>query len=342
MCAMQPALPTEMILFESEDGKTHVDVRLQDHMAWLTQAQMAELYQTTPQNISMHLKAVYGEGELIESSTCKDFLQVRTEGNRSINRSVKHYGLDAVIAVGYRVKSPRATQFRQWATATLREYLVKGFIINDEKLKNPAWDYFDELLERIRDIRASEKRFYQKVRDLFALSQDYKDNAQSVQLFFAEVQNKMLFAVTGQTAAELVVKRSDPSQPNMNLQSWNGARVRKADVIVAKNYLLAGEITELNRIVTMYLDYAEDRVSKRQQLTLADWRQYVNNFILFNERPLLEGPGKMSHAQMARIAHERYEDFDQQRKRQEALEADAEDILELETVEKQLSPKKGG
>ncbi|MEF3698507.1 virulence RhuM family protein [Desulfolutivibrio sp.] len=333
------APPNEIILFETADGKTQVDVRLKDHMAWLSQAQMADLYQTSPQNISMHLKAIFQEGELTEEATCKDFLQVRTEGNRSINRSIRHYGLDAVIAVGYRVTSPRATQFRQWATSTLREYLVKGFVMNDAKLKNPEWDYFDELLERIRDIRASEKRFYQKIRDLFALSQDYRDDPQVSQSFFAEVQNKMLYAVTGHTAAELVIKRADPEQPNMNLKSWTGQKVRKADVVVAKNYLSEAEIIELNRIVSMYLDYAEDRVSRRQQLTLNDWRQYMNNFIVFNERPLLQGPGRMSHEQMARIVHARYADFDHKRKGQEALDADKTDIQALEVLERQFVRK---
>ncbi len=335
------APPSEIILFETADGKTQVDVRLKDHMAWLSQAQMADLYQTSPQNISMHLKAIFQERELAEKATCKDFLQVRTEGNRSINRSIRHYGLDAVIAVGYRVSSPRATQFRKWATTTLREYLVKGFVMNDTKLKNPEWDYFDELLARIRDIRASEKRFYQKIRDLFALSQDYRDDPQVSQSFFAEVQNKMLYAVTGHTAAELVMKRADPEQPNMNLKSWAGQKVRKADVIVAKNYLLEAEIVELNRIVSMYLDYAEDRVARRQQLTLNDWRQYMDNFIVFNERPLLQGQGRMSHEHMTRIVHARYADFNHKRKGQEALAADEEDIRALEALEKQLARKKG-
>ena len=253
----------------------------------------------------------------------------------------KHYRLEAVLAVGYRVRSPRATQFRQWATSTLSEYLVKGFVMDDERLKEPAWDYFDELLERIRDIRASEKRFYQKVRDLFALSQDYRDDPKTVGRFFAEVQNKMLFAVTGRTAAELVTHRADPNQPNMNLTNWKGAVVRKADVIVAKNYLRADEIEELNRIVNMYLDYAEDRVKMRKTLTLADWRQYVDNFIEFNERPLLDGKGKMSREAMKTIAHERYEEFDAKRKMRELEAAEAEDIRQLEELSRELDAEKG-
>lgn len=334
-----PVPQTEFLVYLADGGGVRVQVRLHDETVWLTQATMAELYQTTPQNISMHLKAIYEEGELDEGATCKDFLQVRTEGNRSLKRNIKHYRLEVVLAVGYRVKSPRATQFRQWATTVLREFLVKGFAMNDERLKEPAWDYFDELLERIRDIRASEKRFYQKVRDLFALSQDYQDDPHAVGQFFAEVQNKLLHAVTGCTAAELVISRANPNAPNMGLTSWKGAAVRKGDVATAKNYLRKEEVEQLNRIVTMFLDYAEDRVSQRKHLTLTDWQQYVNQFILFNERPLLEGRGRMSHEAMESIVHERYADFDQKRKHQAAVEADAEDLKALEAVEKQVLEK---
>ena len=339
MSDLCPVPQTEFLVYPADDGGTRVQVRLQDETVWLTQGTIAELYQTTPQNISMHLKAIYEEGELGEEATCKDFLQVRTEGNRSLKRNLKHYRLEAVLAVGYRVKSPRATQFRQWATAVLKEFLVKGFVMNDERLKEPTWDYFDELLERIRDIRASEKRFYQKVRDLFALSQDYQDDPKMAGVFFAEVQNKLLHAVTGCTAAEIVVQRANPDEPNMGLMSWKGDVVRKSDVVTAKNYLRAEEVEQLNRVVTMFLDYAEDRVSQRKQLSLADWRQYVNQFILFNERPLLGGPGKMSHDAMETIAHKRYADFDQKRRRHAAVEADAEEIKELEAVEKRVAQK---
>jgi len=231
----------------------------------------------------------------------------------------------------------RGTQFRQWATTNPREYLVKGFVINDERLKNPGgWDYFDELLARIREIRASEKRFYQKVRDLFTLSADYKDDEAAAHQFFAEVQNKMLYAVTRHTAAELVVKRADPKQPNMALQSWSGTRVRKADVIVAKNYLLAAEVDELNRIVVMFLDYAEDQAKRKKQLTLADWRANVGRFLEFNERKVLKNAGAVSHDDMKKIAERRYETFDEQRRAAEALAADREDVAELEAAEKKL------
>ena len=339
MSREEAAPPTAMALYETEDGATRLDVRLQDKTVWLTQKSMAELFQVQVQTINEHLKNIFNDGELVEEAVIRKFRITATDGKQYLTQ---HYSLEAVLAVGYRVRSPRATRFRQWATATLSEYVVKGFVINDERLKEPTWDYFDELLERIRDIRASEKRFYQKVRDLFALSQDYRDDPEAVSRFFAEVQNKMLFAVTGSTAAELVTHRADPAQPNMNLQSWKGDRVRKADVIVAKNYLKAEEITELNRIVNMYLDYAEDRVSKRHQLSLADWRSYVDNFLQFNERPLLDGPGKMSRKQMTQIVHQRYDEFDQKRKRQEAVQADAEDLKQLEDLEKDVRERGHG
>jgi hypothetical protein len=242
-----------------------------------------------------------------------------------------------ILAVGYRVKSVRGTQFRQWATTNLREYLVKGFVMNDERLKNPGgWDYFDELLERIREIRASEKRFYQKVRDLFALSSDYKGDEETAHKFFAEVQNKMLYAVTRHTAAELVVKRADSGEPNMGLQSFSGPRVRKHDVIVAKNYLKAEEVNELNRIVVMFLDFAEDQAKRKKQLTLADWRANVGRFLEFNERTVLKNAGAVSHADMKALAERRYETFDTQRRATEALEADRDDMKELEEAEKKL------
>jgi len=241
------------------------------------------------------------------------------------------------------VKSPRGTQFRQWATTHLKEFLIKGFVMDDERLKDSTrWDYFDEQLERIRDIRTSEKRFYQKIRDLFALSVDYADDPASTGLFFAEVQNKMFYAVTRHTAAELVVQRADPSQPNMALLSWKAGRVRKADVIVAKNYLNAEELDDFNRIASMFMDFAELRAKKRQNLRMADWRAYVDSFIEFNEGPLLKGAGKMSHKAMTTIVYERYEQFDAARRKEEALAADREDLRELERVEKVLNGRARG
>ena len=333
----------ELVLYATEDGSAQFFLRAEGGTAWLTQLELAELFQTSVPNVNIHIKNVLEEGELQPEATIKEDLIVRTEGKREVKRPVKLYNLNMILAVGYRVKSPRGTQFRQWATAHLREYLVKGFVMDDERMKDPAgWDYFDELLQRIRDIRASEKRFYQKVRDVFALSVDYKDNAEAVGQFFAEVQNKMFYAVTQQTAAEIVVRRADPRVPNMALTAWKAGRVRKSDVIVAKHYLNADEIDHFNRIVTLFLDFAELRTEKRKDLRMADWRQYVDSFIDFNESPLLKGAGSMSHDTMVKIVHERYEQFDAQRRGAEALEADAQDLKELEQAERQLTKKKGG
>lgn len=324
----------ELVLYATEDGLSQLYLRAEDGTVWLTQAELAELFQSSKQNISLHIKNILAEGEQAES-TVKFYLTVHTEGARRVRRKVYLYRLEMILAVGYRVKSPRGTQFRQWATAHLKEYLVKGFVMDDQRLKDPAsWDYFDELLERIREIRSSEKRYYQKVRDLFALSVDYRDNEEAAGQFFATVQNKMLFAVAGKTAAELVVERADPNQPNMALTTWKAGRVRKTDVVVAKNYLHADELNALNRIATMFLDYAEDRASQRQNLRMSDWQQYVDRFVEFNERPLLTNAGSISHERMREIAHERYAAFDAKRRQAEALAADAEDIRELEAVEK--------
>jgi hypothetical protein len=245
-------------------------------------------------------------------------------------------------AEGYRDKTPRGTEFRQWATAHLKEYLIRGFVMDDAQLKDSASrDYFDELRRRIRDVRASEEHFEQKVRDLFALSVDYKDDTEAASQFFAEVQNKMFYAVTQQTAAEIVIQRADPGQPNMALTNWKAERVRKSDVIVAKNYLNADEIDHLHRIVTLFLDFAELRAEKRKDLRMADWRAYVDTFIEFNESPLLKGTGRMSRDTMVKIAHERYEEFDAKRRGAEALAADSQDIKELEIAEHQLAKQKG-
>ena len=331
----------ELVLYASEDGRATFFLRAQDGTVWLTQMELAELFQTSIPNVNIHIKNVLEEGELQPEATIKEDLIVRLEGKRQVKRPVKLYNLSMILAVGYRVKSPRGTQFRQWATTHLREYLVKGFVMDDERMKDPVgWDYFDELLQRIREIRASEKRFYQKVRDLFALSVDYKDSVDTVGQFFAEVQNKMLYAVTQQTAAEIIVKRADPTQPNMALTAWKAGRVRKTDVIVAKNYLTADEIDHLNRMVTAFLEFAELRTRQRKQLVMADWRLYVDSFIQFNESPLLKGVGRMSHDAMLKIVHGRYEEFDEQRRKVEATNADAEDLKVLEQIER-AAIKKG-
>ena len=323
-----------LILYRTEDGQAVVSLRALDGSVWLSQLQMAELFATSVPNVNIHVRNLLKEGELSAEAVIKESLITAADGKPY---RTKLYRLEMVLAVGYRVRSPRGTQFRQWATRHLAEYLVKGFVMDDERLKNPGgWDYFDELLARIREIRASEKRFYQKVRDLFALSLDYKDQEQHAQLFFAEVQNKLLYAVTQKTAAELVVARADAGQPNMALQSFSGSRVRKADVIVAKNYLNADEIDTLNRLVVIFLEQAELRVKDRQPLTLDYWRSNVDKLLAFNDRPVLQGTGSLSHAAMKTIAHERYDAFDLQRRADEAQQADAQDLQELEALEKQL------
>jgi hypothetical protein len=332
----------ELVLYRTEDGKTEIQLKASDGTVWLTQSEIAELFSTSPQAITQLIKTIYEENELDESSTCKDFLQVQKEGKRDVRRNVKSYCLPMILAVGYRVRSVRGTQFRQWATAHLSEYLVKGFVMDDERLKNPGgWDYFDELLARIREIRASEKRFYQKVRDLFALSQDYRADDGDAQIFFAEVQNKLLFAVTGKTAAEIVVSRAAPESPNMALTTWSGSRVRKQDVIVAKNYLSHDEVDTLNRLVVIFLEQAELRTKEHKELTLNYWRQNVDRLLEFNERPVLEHSGKISADDMKQIAHARYDVFDEYRRQAEALAADAEDIKALEEIEKKAEKKRG-
>ena len=275
----------EILLYQTEDGRTRIECRFQDETFWLSQALMAELFQTTPQNITLHIKALYEEGEADETATCKDYLQVRQEGGREVRRAVKHYNLDLILAVGYRVRSPRGTQFRRWATERLREYLVKGFTMDDARLKNPPVegsgvpDYFDELLERIRDIRASERRMYLRVKEIFALAADYGADQKRTVEFFKIIQNKLHFAATGQTAAELIARRADHSLPNMGLTTWKGDTVRKHDVTVAKNYLSEEEIRELNRIVTMWLDFAEDQARRRKQVFLKNWETKLEEFL---------------------------------------------------------------
>lgn len=307
---------TDILIYQTENGKTKIDVRLEDETVWMTQKSIAELYQTTPQNITLHIKNIYLESELEESSTCKDYLQVRNEGNRTVQRNVRHYNLEMIIAVGYRVRSNRATQFRRWATERLNEYLVKGFTIDDERLKgmrNIGDDYFDELLERIRDIRASEKRFYKKITDIYTLSIDYDSKSESAKKFFATVQNKLHFAIHGHTAAELIGERANASKHNMGLTTWKGDKVRKGDVMVAKNYLTEEEMKSLNRIVTMYLDYAEDQAEKRKPMYMKDWEEKLNAFLKFNERDILTGSGSISHEVAKELAEKEYEKFNKNR-----------------------------
>jgi len=303
-----------MILYQTEDGRTRIQCRFEDETLWLTQAQIAELFQTTPQNVTLHLKSIFAEGELAEGATCKDYLQVRSEGGREVSRKLRHYRLEAILAVGYRVRSHRGTQFRQWATARLSEYLVKGFSMDDERLKNPPGkgqkDYFDEQLERIRDIRSSERRFYQKVLDIYATSVDYTPNAEMSQQFFATVQNKMHWAAHGQTAAEVIHARVDSGRPFMGLKTTRpGGIIRKEDVSIAKNYLAAEELGTLNRIVSAYIEFAELRALQRKVMTMRDWITKLDEFLKLSEHALLDHAGKIS-AEAARskaeLEYDRY------------------------------------
>ncbi len=281
----------ELVIYQTEDQQTRIQVRLEDESVWMTQTAISELFQTSVANINIHLKNIFEEGELDDHSTIKEYLIVQNEGNREVQRKVKHYNLETILAVGYRVRSHRGTQFRKWATERLNEYLVKGFTMDDERLKegpNIGSDYFDELLERIRDIRASEKRFYQKIRDIYKLAVDYDPKAKETKEFFSIVQNKLHFAITGNTAAELISERADASQPNMGLASWAGSKVRRKDVTVAKNYLNKDELDNLNRIVVMYLDYAEDQARRRKEIYMNDWRKKLDAFLQFNERDILK------------------------------------------------------
>ena len=332
----------EIILYQTEDGQTRIECRFENENLWLTQALMAALFQTTPQNVTLHLKAIYAEGELAESATCKRYLQVRQEGGRIVQRETKHYNLEAILAVGYRIRSARGTAFRQWATARLKEFLLKGFVLDDERLKNPPGpgtpDYFDELLERIRDIRASEKRLYLRVRDIFALAADYDPTTAETQEFFQIIQNKLHWAVTGQTAAELIAGRADRAKPNMGLTAWRGAKVRRTDVTIAKNYLREQEISELNRIVTMYLDFAEDQARRRKVLYMRDWKEKLNAFLQFNERDILTHAGRIEKTVADRLALEEYDKFEVRRLKAVAVA----DEHAFEQAIKQLPAKKPG
>lgn len=331
----------EFILYTTEDGQTRIECRFEDETLWLSQALMAQLFETTSQNVTLHLKTLYEDGELVEAATCKDYLQVRQEGSREVRRRVKHYNLEAILAVGFRVRSSRGTQFRRWANTRLREYLVKGFVMDDERLKNPPVpgaspvpDYFDELLDRIRDIRASERRMYLRVKEIFTLSADYEPSANDTTQFFRIIQNKLHFAATGQTAAELIHARADASQPNMGLTVWKGEIVRKTDVTVAKNYLKESEIDELNRIVVMWLDYAEDQARRRKQVFLRDWQEKLDQFLTFNERGVLPNAGRVSKQQADARARVEFERFAERRREAGEQAGAAETIKALEALSK--------
>ena len=343
---MSDNVPPEssIILYQTEDGRTRIECRFQSETIWLTQALIAELFQKDVRTISEHLANIFEDDELSRNSTIRRFRMVRLEGTREVAREVEHYSLPAILAVGYRVRSHRGTQFRQWATARLSEYLVKGFTMDDERLKNPPGqghaDYFDELLERIRDIRASERRVYLRVRDILALAADYSPSEPETQAFFQVVQNKLHFAATGMTAPELIAGRADSATPHMGLTAWKSGVVRKGDVTVAKNYLHEAEITELNRIVVMFLDFAEDQALRRKQIFLRTWQTRLDDFLTLNERAVLTDAGTVSREQANAIAEQAYERFAAGRRVLLENEAEADGFKQLEDEVKKLPARK--
>ncbi len=328
-----------IIIYNTIDGKASVALYAKDGKIWLNQQQIAELFGTSKANISMHITSILNDNELERNSVVKNYLTTAADGKQY---DVVFYSLEMILAIGYRVRGVRGVQFRQWATRHLSEYLVKGFIMDDERLKNPDGrpDYFDELLQRIRDIRASEKRFYQKLRDLFKLSSDYEAKEKATQMFYAETQNKLLYAVTKHTAAEIVVTRADAEKSNMGLTSWKGSIVRKGDIFIAKNYLDEEEIDKLNRLTNLFLESAELRVKGRQDLTLNFWRENVNQLLTFQGEDLLQGNGNVTNEQMEKLVAKVYEEFDAQRKRLDAIKADEEDIKLLEQLANEVKNRK--
>ena len=332
----------EIIIYNTEDGKTNVKLYAQDGMIWMNQQQIALLFESSKQNISLHIANIFNDKELDEKSVVKSYLTTASDGK---NYEITYYALPMILAIGFRVRSKRGTQFRMWANQNLTEFLHKGFVMDDDRLKNPDGrpDYFDELLERIRDIRASEKRFYQKVRDLFALSSDYDSSDKTTQTFFAATQNKLIYAVTHKTAAELILSRADSSKPNMALTSWKGSIVRKEDIYISKNYLTKDELDILNRIVIIFLETAELRAKMRKDLTMLYWKENFDKILVDNGFLLLNDKGIRSHQQMEKKVEAIYLEFDTKRKAFYASEADKSDNLELtalENLEKQLKAKK--
>lgn len=330
-----------LLIYHTDDGKAAVSLYARDGNVWMNQSQLAELFNTSKQNISLHINNILKEKELQADSAIKDYLTTAADGKQY---NITFYALDMILAIGFRVRSPRGTEFRKWANTHLKQYLIKGFVMDDERLKNPDGraDYFDELLERIRDIRASELRFYQKVRDLLALSSDYDATDKATQMFFAETQNKLLYAVTRQTAAEIITQRAGANAPNMNLLSWKGRVVRKGDITTAKNYLNADEVDSLNRLTIIFLETAELRVKVRKDLTLPFWRGNVDKLLTFNDKPILTTTGRISHAQMKKQVNALYDQFDARRKTEQAIAADAQELEELNDVAIAVTKKKRG
>ncbi|SDH58309.1 virulence RhuM family protein [Myroides phaeus] len=328
-----------IIIYKTQDGQVSIGLYAKDGSVWMNQIQLAELFDTSKQNISQHINNILEDKELDQNSVVKNYFTTASDGK---NYDVTFYSLDMILAIGFRVRSKRGTQFRQWANRNLKEYMIKGFVMDDERLKNPDGrpDYFDELLERIRDIRASEKRFYQKVRDLFSLSNDYDSTDKTTQMFFAETQNKLLYAITNKTASEIIVSRANANDPNMALTSWKGSIVRKQDIFIAKNYLTQDEIDSLNRFVVVFLETAELRAKNRQDITMDFWRENIDRIIEFNDKKLLTNRGSISKEQMEKMVEKVYLEFDTKRKLQEVKQADAEDLQDLKILEDEIKKRK--
>jgi hypothetical protein len=329
----------DIIIYNTKDGKTAVALMAKDGNVWMSQNQLAELFDTSVPNISMHISNIIADKELDKNSVIKDYLTTAADNK---NYNITFYALEMILAIGFRVRSNRGTQFRQWATRNLKEYMIKGFVMDDERLKNPdsRADYFDELLARIRDVRASEKRFYQKLRDLFSLSSDYDSTDKATQMFYAETQNKILFAITGNTAAEIIVNRADDTQPNMSLTSWKGNVVRKQDIYIAKNYLTEDEIDSLNRFVMVFLETAELRAKNRIDITMHFWKENIDKIILLNDKQVLNHNGTISHIEMEKQVDIIYENFNEQRKKLDAKEADEMEMEELKQIENKIKEAK--
>lgn len=327
---------TNIIIYNTADGKASVTLYAKDGMVWMNQNQISELFDTSKQNIGQHIISILKDNELDANSVVKNYFTTAADGKEY---NTAFYSLEMILAIGFRVRSKRGTQFRIWANRNLKEYMVKGFVMDDERLKNPddRPDYFDELLERIRDIRASEKRFYQKIRDLFSISSDYDATDKATQMFFAETQNKLLYAVTGKTAAEIIVSRADAEKPNMSLTAWKGSVVRKQDIFIAKNYLNEDEIDTLNRLVVIFLETAELRAKNRIDINMKFWKENVDKILEMNDKAVLRSIGSISHIQMEGQVISLYQQFDAKRKSYEASIADKQD---LDEIEKQVKKRK--
>jgi hypothetical protein len=332
-----------MLIYRTEDGQIKLDVRLENETIWLTQQMIAELFRVTVPNVSIHIKNVYDEGELTPEATIKKFLTVQKEGSRDVQRNLTYYNLDMIISVGYRIKSLIATRFRIWATRQIKEYIIKGFVMDDERLKNPVVkessvpDYFDEMLARIRDIRASERRMYLRVKEIFAMAGDYDPSWAETTLFFSIIQNKLHYAATGMTAAELIQQRADSEQPNMGLTTWQKTEIRKTDVTIAKNYLREDEILQLNRIVVMWLDFAEDQAIRKKQVFMKDWELKLDEFLKFNDRKILMNAGKTNKKAADQHARREYDKFAEARRKDKELIGQKDSIKQLEELSKKCS-----